>query len=202
MPSIFQFPLCFHQTKIWNDTLWLSSTQDEREPTSHCYLSSFIPPSVVKRREVIPARSYLTPSICLLLPTPLHSLLLLILLLILSSLHFTPPPPSMSLHLSFDLYPSPSLSLCLFPSFPVMAFPLSRWWRRVCIGLREHASGIIQPARMKDSWCSGVSVCVCVCRSRSGTDWKKGTWRDREKRKGGGGWRVQSVRQIDGAHQG
>ncbi len=47
-----------------------------------------------------------------------------------------------------------------------------------------------------------VCVCVYVCPSRSGTDWKKGTGRDGEKRKEGGGWRVQSVRQIDGAQQG
>lgn len=51
-------------------------------------------------------------------------------------------------------------------------------------------------------------VCVCVCVSVRGWGgvvgwgWKKGTRRDREKGKEGGGIRVQSVRQIDGAQQG
>lgn len=65
--------------------------------------SSFIPPSMVKRRKVIPARSYFTPSICLLLLPSLPSLLH----------HLTPPflYMSPSLHLSFCLSQSLALSL-------------------------------------------------------------------------------------------
>lgn len=82
------------------------------------------------------------------------------------------PPLSLPLHFSL------SLSIFLFLSLPLSLLvylflfylslylslcPGARWWRRVCVGFQEHASGIIQPAHMKDSWCLGVCVYVCMC---------------------------------------
>lgn len=86
---------------------------------------------------------------------------------------------------------SPLLSLVSAVSLSLA--PGARWWKRMCAGLEEHASGIYTASRMKDSWCSQgcvwvfVSVCVCVCIwGRDGVvgwEWKKGTRRDREKGK-------------------
>lgn len=192
------------QTRISNEKpidfpLQPSAAKKKENKPLHCYLFFlfFYPSLDGQRRKVIPARSYFTTSICLSmlhlsqspsLPHILHCLLLLPFACLLLSIY---------LCLSLSL----TLSLPSTPLSPFLSLPGARWWRRVCVGLGEHASGIIQPARMKDSWCSGVCVCMCVPHAQALTG--KREQRETEKKgKRVGGWRVQSVRQIDGAQQG
>lgn len=91
-------------------------------------------------------------------------------------------------------FPSPHHSCLSFPPSPPP--PLSLSWCKVMKAdvcgsgrarLRDYTA-----SRMKDSWCSQgfVCLCMCVCLGRGG-DWKKGTRRDRgKKRKERGGIRV------------
>lgn len=121
-------------------------------------------------RKVIPARSYFTPSLCLLLLPPLPSLLL----------------SSACLLLSIYLCVSLSLlSPCLCLS---LSFPLS-WCKVMEAGVCGSRRARLRDytARSHERFMMLGSVCVCVSPSRSGSDWKKGTRRDGEKRKEGGG---------------
>lgn len=147
-------------------TFHCSLQQPRRKRTNLSILiyssSSFIPPSMVKRRKVISTRSYFTPSIYLLLLLPLPYLLL--------AIAFSTATPSSPFHVSFSpsillslsvtrpLSPF-SLSLPLFFSFPlswckVMEAGVCGSWRA---RLRDYT------ARLHERFMMLGSVCVCVC---------------------------------------
>lgn len=100
---------------------------------------SFIPRSVLKRRKVIPARSYLTPSICLVLFQSLPSLLSL-------------STASLPVHVS--LHPSIFLSVChsqsFSPFFLSFSFTLSKRWLSLSLKVMEAGVCGSQRARLGD----------------------------------------------------
>lgn len=129
---------------------------------------------MVKRKKVIPARSYFTPSICLLLlPTPA----------LFPSSSFSPllsalPPPSHPLHLSFSpsifLFLSVTLSLLRLPAS--LSFPLS-WCKVMEAGVCGFPRARLRDytARSHERFMMLGSVCVCmnVCHSRQALTGKR-----------------------------
>lgn len=147
---------------------------------------------MVKRKKVIPARTHFTPSICLLLLATAAFFPSSSLFPLLSAL----PPHSLPFHLSFSpsvflfLSVTLSLSLSLLRLPASLSFPLS-WCKVMEAGvcgfprarLRDYTARSHERFMMLGSVCVRMNVCHC----RSGTDWKKGTRRRREKRKEGRG---------------
>lgn len=137
--------------------------------------SSFIPPSMVKRRKVIPARSYFTPSICLLLPSlPLPFACLLLSIYLSVSLCHSPP---------LSLLP---VSLSLFPSLLVQGDGGG------CVWVSESTpQGLYSPLAWK---IHDARECVCVCVSLTLRHWLEKGNRERRRKKergwGDGGYRV------------